>query len=265
MGVVEKWFLQQVKENRNVMAAFVGSPGYGKSWAALAEAERLDPTFNIDRVAFSNPEFIHIIKSEDVPKGGVIIYEEVGVELGHLDFMSSANKAVNFVLQTFRYKNYIVFFTTPALNLVSKNSRQLFHVIFNMQKQKDKFEGKTYSRAQVMYLETNPITGKIYTKRFINFSGDYLYPKRFPIPSPKLLEQYTAKKDAYAKKLYAIQEQAAQDKSPFGDLTDLQREIFEDYTVHKLTQAQIGLKRGKKQGEISNILKAAKKKGYSML
>jgi hypothetical protein len=244
------------------MAAFVGAPGYGKSWAALAEAERIDPTFNIDRVAFSNPEFIHIIKNEDVPKGGVIIYEEVGVELGHLDFMSSANKAVNFVLQTFRYKNYVVFFTTPSLNLVSKNSRQLFHVIFNMEKKKDKIERKTYSRGRVMYLETNPVTGKIYTKRFVNYAGDYLYPKRFPKPSPGLLKKYQAKKDAYSAKLYAIQEGQALEKSPFGDLTDLQREVYEDYTVHKLKQREIADKRGQTQGNVSAILKVCRKKGY---
>lgn len=263
MGVMEDWFQRQINENRNVMCAFVGAPGYGKSWAAISEAEMIDPTFNIDRVAFSNQEFIHIIKSGEVPKGGVIVYEEVGVELGHLDFMSSANKAVNFVLQTFRYKNYVVFFTTPALNLVSKNSRQLFHVIFMMEKQKDKIKDMTYSRAKCYYLQTNALTGKIYRKRFLDYSGNYIYPKRFSKPSPKLIDSYQKKKEAYSKKLLTISEADAQEKSPFSDLTDLQREIYEDYTVHELTHEQIAIKRNISRQMVGQHLKAARRKGYA--
>jgi len=139
-----KWSSWKIENNENVLAVFIGKPGAGKSFAALSLAEILDPDFSIKRVAFNSTEFINILKDESIPSGSVIVFDEAGVGINAKQFQSTTNKMINYIMQVFRYRNLIVFFTVPHFDFIDKSTRSLFHAMIEPIK---KNKSETMSRS----------------------------------------------------------------------------------------------------------------------
>jgi len=112
-------------ENKNELMVIVGDPGSGKSYSALSLAERIDPTFNVDRVVFKPEEFLDVL--DKCSRGNVVIFDEAGVGIPSREWQTIQNKLLSYVLQTFRYKNLCVIFTTPNMSYIDKQVRLLVH------------------------------------------------------------------------------------------------------------------------------------------
>ncbi|MDS0257732.1 hypothetical protein ApAK_08680 [Thermoplasmatales archaeon AK] len=67
-----QWFQHRIRKNRNVIALFVGDTGSGKSLSAIRLAERVDPSFGVDRVVFTVKDFLALVNSGLSP-GSVIV------------------------------------------------------------------------------------------------------------------------------------------------------------------------------------------------
>ena len=117
------WF-----QNKNVIQVFVGETGSGKSYTALRFAELLDPEFDInEQLVYTAKEFIKAL--DHVKKGQVVIFDEAGVGVPAREWQSIQNKVFSYVLQTFRYKNLIVFLTTPSMKFIDSQVRVLIHYV----------------------------------------------------------------------------------------------------------------------------------------
>ena len=142
------------------MCIFVGGTGSGKTYAAMRFACDLDEQFNVDRIVFSASDFLDLIKS-DLPRGSVIIWDETGIGINSRTFYEQNNLAISYVTQSFRFKNYIVIYTTPSFSYIDKQVRQMFHA-------RVKMEGydmnANLSYGQWAWLDYNSDTGKIYYK-----------------------------------------------------------------------------------------------------
>lgn len=123
-----------LNENTNII--IVGMPGRGKTWAAIKIAERLDPNFNVDRVANTYEEFFNIINSnrDNLPKGSVIIFDEFQKDANSRKWQSAINQALNDVIHTFRNLNLICIFTTPKFSFIDKNMRSAVHMIIEVKR-----------------------------------------------------------------------------------------------------------------------------------
>ena len=185
------------KKNKNFLAIICGSTGSGKSTAALAIAEALDSNFNIDNVVFNVNEFMDLLNSAKLKKGAVIIWDEAGVGMPSREWYAISNKAINYVLQTFRHLNLVVLFTTPDFNFIDSQSRRLFHAYFET-------IGINYEEKintlKLFLIQNNPKISKVYYKyaRILTKEGIVtLNPITINLPTESLLNSYEEKKKEF--------------------------------------------------------------------
>jgi len=191
------------RRNKNLLIAFLGETGSGKSWSGLKLAEKLDPTFDIDRVVFTPAQFMHVLNNPRkyrLKKGSVIVWDETGVNFGARDFFKEENKNISKVLQTFRHKNLGLILTVPHKSFIDTHARKLLHYEFitlRINEETKEVETKCFQ------IQVNP-TYKSYSK-YPKKIGDKGAGKVSRIhlgkPSPKLIKRYEAKKEAFTKML----------------------------------------------------------------
>jgi len=207
--------------NRNYLGLHAGSTGSGKSWGGLTEAYAIDrdykgrPRFDIDKVIFMPSEFLKWVRSKP-PIGSFVVWDEAGVGLGSREWYNTINRLIVKVLTTFRFQQLGVIFTTPALNNIDKQARQLFHslTVFHNPDPKTK---KSFARFE--WIKYNGKNDKFYFPfpRYItNNHTEILKGMYFPKPPKELVEAYEKKKQERADNWYMDYE---------GEINLIEREI----------------------------------------
>ena len=129
-----RWILYRIRQNKNCLITVVGSTGSGKTWSAMSICEKISEKnnvpFTIDNIVFDLKELMTLINSGNLKKGSCIIFDEPQVSISAREFQSQANKVFNYLLTTFRHRNFILFFCTPDEDLLDKTARKLFHAKF---------------------------------------------------------------------------------------------------------------------------------------
>lgn len=200
MGFFVDFAKQRIKDNKNLLAIFLGGTGSGKTYASLRYAELIDKKFSVDRVVFTTEEFMNVLNS-GLKSGSVVVYDEIGVGHNARQWHSMANQMFNYILQTFRHRNIIVLFSTPDLSFLDKAARKLIHLTFttvNINKDDKLCELKP------LLTQNNPTYDKIYRKYPVILSmgkQQTINRVKFGLPSAELVEAYEAKKSAYTKEL----------------------------------------------------------------
>lgn len=149
---------------------FIGQCGKGKSYASLNAAELMDMNeggeetrFNIDKVAFSAHDFARLTNS-NFKIGNVIILDDAALAIYSKDAMTKAVKHISKIFISQRHLRRCVFLSTPSRDMLAKNVLQTLLTISNMMRiiEKDQVSiGRPY------YTQLNPLSGKLYFKKFI--------------------------------------------------------------------------------------------------
>jgi hypothetical protein len=269
IGYFNSYILQRIENNKNFIACITGSTGSGKSWSALREGETLDPDFDIDNVCFTGRQFMDLVngKSKQLKKGSVIVFDEIQVTMGHLDYQSLQAKLLNYVLQTFRHRNFILFMTSPHFNFINASARRLFHC--RMETVSINKETKQVNLKPFL-LQINQDTGDVYRKYLRIYHKDYgVVPftlLKLGKPSNKLIKDYEEKKTEFTKQL---NESISKDLKRLEEgeepkpLTEKQKEIVQDLT-DGLTLPKIAKKRNIDISAVYEYLRLIKKKGFKI-
>lgn len=189
---------ERFKRNKNWLCFFVGETGSGKSYAAMTLAKALDPMFNVNRIVFTVEDFVNLITEGNLKEGDIILYDEAGVDMDSRTWYEFSNKAMRYILQTFRRDNIGVIFTVPDISFVDKTARKLTHVIveteyINYQKKRVVcrwFEIQNSRR----YDKTYYVFPKFYDE---NGRANIISRVYFGMPPSGLVKQYEEKKKAY--------------------------------------------------------------------
>jgi hypothetical protein len=136
----------------------------GKSFLALSLGEQLDSMFSIDRVVYSIEDFMDLVHSGKLKKGSVIILDESGVVAPSREWYSLSNRVLNYVLQTFRQDNLIVFFCVPDISFIDSQTRKLFHYFLEPERI---LKEESITIAKIMKISPNTRTGEAW----------YIYPR----------------------------------------------------------------------------------------
>lgn len=270
-GLFGGYIKQRISKNKNFLCAITGPTGSGKTYSSLKLAEVLDPNFNKDRIVFTPKEFINLLNNGDLKSGSVIVFDEAGVSLNNRAWQSIANNLIQYVLQTFRHKNYIVLFTAPDFSFIDKASRKLFHSYMET-------KGINFSKNKCILkpfmLQINQRNGEIYFKYLTailpRVGETKIQSLSVGLPSKELVKEYEIKKQDFTRSLNEDierklneKEEQEQKSQELPELTDRQEEIKDL------------LDEGHKPKEIKNLLnmslqvvyehiRAIKKKGYSV-
>ena len=259
----------RIKKNKNFLCMITGQTGSGKSWTALSLGEMLDEEFSSERVVFNGRELMSLINSGKLTKGSVIIWDEAGVELSSRSWQSQANKLINYLIQTFRHKNFILIFTAPYGDFIDVGTRKLFHAEFQTSKILMKEKKCRLKPKLLMYY---PQLKKFYMPylRTLDKEVGMVKKKRWDVPAPseKLIKDYEHKKDKFTAALNRTI-QAGLNKIEMEDnkenrkpLTDRQKEVMFQVANYGLEVACEHLGLGK-NGVLHNRY-AAEKKGYKL-
>lgn len=198
-GLVSRIRTRLYKENKNFLCIITGKTGHGKTYSALRLAEEIDPTFNINRVAFSPEEFFELVTGGRLKRGNVIVFDEAGVGLPNREWWSFSNRAINYILQSFRYRNLVVIFTVPSLYFIDIGARKLFHMYMEVI---DVDRKRQAVKVKPFFMDYSSRYDKIYFKypRMKTENGIVVVSKlAIKKPSPELAKDFEKKRDEWAK------------------------------------------------------------------
>ena len=198
-----RYIKKRIKNNKNFLCTITGPTGSGKSWTALSIGELLDEEFNCDRVIFKARELMKLINEGNLKPGSVIVWDEAGIDLSNRNWQSVTNKMLNALLQTFRHKNFILFFTVPYNDFIDSSSKKLFHADFETQRI-NKTESVVVLKPKLLQYNSN--MGKWYRKYLkVNQNNKMVKIRRWKVPKPskKLIDAYEERKNIFTKNLNA--------------------------------------------------------------
>ena len=258
---------QRIKKNKNFLGFISGQTGSGKSYCSLRICEELDPNFNVDQCIFTGMELMDLINSGKLKKGSAIVFEEVGVGLSNRNWQSVINKLINFLLQTFRHKNFILIMNSPYMDFVDASTRKLFHaemrtIGINLKKNEVKLKPQ--------HIQYNSRMQKFYYKRL-----KVIMPEgRIPIdlwnvakPSESLRVAYEKKKLEYTtelnKNITNELKAIAQKDNKKNVLTEVQQDTL-NLISKGLNIKQIAKARNRSVRAIEESFKSIRMKGYKI-
>jgi len=199
-----------MKKNQNNLVSIIGKTGSGKTLSAISICEMMTKIdrvpFGIDNIVFDLRSLMDLINCGKLKKGSKIIFDEPQVSISARDFQQEANKIFNYLLSTFRHKNFTLFFCTPFESLLDKNTRKLFHARFETMSIDRK---KQTCRLKPRYIEYSDYKAEPYRKQMIiSFKNEGEKRKSRKIfywdvkrPSKELEDLYEEKKLDFTTKL----------------------------------------------------------------
>ena len=255
-GLILKYIDSKMRNNKNFLSVVTGSTGSGKSYSCLRLAELWylhyfkDRTFPTTNICFSVEELIKRLRTGGLKKGDLLIAEEIGISANAKNFQSKTNKALQFILQSFRSLNIIVLFNVPHFSFFDKTARMLMHS--HIQTKMIDVE-KQQCILKPYFLSISQTSGKIYSKwlRVKNIKTNQLLKitsLRLSKPSKDLVVVYEEMKNRFVTALISnLDDQNSQkdqqQRHKLRPLTNRQQEVF-NY-----------LNTGKTSGEIAKIMK----------
>jgi len=267
-----QYIKQLIRKNKNFLCIITGPTGSGKSWTGLSLGKMIDPDFDLSRVIFSGKELMRLINSGELgnKKGTFLMWDEAGIDLSNRSWQSVTNKMLNFLLQTFRHRCFILFFTTPYIDFLDKQSRKLFDAEFQTIRIDYK---KRVVVIKPRILQYSGWMQKFYHKQLqVITKEDGAVPIDtwgVPAPDKDFAEKYETKKKEFTSRLNKMIEEELDNfehkkiktKKP---LTELQQKILDLWEAGTTRQQDIADILGKTQPQISQNMGYLRRKGYTL-
>lgn len=262
-----RYVKQRIKNNKNFLAIISGPTGSGKSWCALSIAEQMDDSFGIDRVIFKGKDLMRLINYGELKSGSVIIWDETQIDLSNRNWQSITNKLLNFLISTFRHKNFILIFTSPYVDFLDTSTLKMFHANFETM-------GINRGNGTVMLkpklLQYNQAMKKWYRKylRGVRPGIGMSKIRRWKVgkPSQGLIDAYEEKKKMFTAQLNRDIETKLEGLDSMGEvrrpLTDIQEKVIECWRRGITIQKNIAKEIGRPANQISSVISSLFKKGY---
>tara|TARA_Y100000310_G_scaffold57354_1_gene52539 strand:+ start:3991 stop:4884 length:894 start_codon:yes stop_codon:yes gene_type:complete len=252
-------------ENNNFIGMAIGDTGSGKSYSMIRLAEILDPDFSTERICLDPLKFITLINEKKIPRGGVLVGDEFGVQMGNKSFMSQINKDFSKIFQTCRKSGIIMLMTVPKFGLIDKDARDLGDATFQVLR-KIKSEKLTVVKPQQIH--NNPRTRNSYYPYLqVNNKTGYVKVKKMflGLPSTKLKNAYEKIKDEFMNELNQQIYNRLKMVDPIGSLPTNQKRVYDiinNPQYKDITQQHISQLTGIEQSQVSRTLTSLKRKGF---
>jgi len=177
-----------IKKDWDMIMVVDGYEGVGKSVIAQQFAFYCDPTFTLNRIAFTPKEFKEVVLNAN--KYQAVIYDEAYGGLSSRAAMSRVNRALVRMLAEIRQKNLFIFIVIPSFFDLDKyvaiwRSRALIHV----------YTGKGFERGRFGFYSMDMKKNLyVFGKKF------YSYSKISPDFIGRFVNHYTVDEKEYRKR-----------------------------------------------------------------
>jgi len=134
--ILIKTFVKRLDSGKNCLVALVGGTGSGKSFAGVCilywtyvymhgKPQELEDATK--HWFFESKHFLEAMNNSDLKKRELNLWDEMGVSASHKAHATIQNRAIGWLVQTFRNLEQLVIFTVPTLAYVDKTVRNLLH------------------------------------------------------------------------------------------------------------------------------------------
>lgn len=231
-SILIKYIRKRIKKDKDAIIVVAGERGSTKSGCAITLGYILDrsregePRFFLrndlipenfvlkkdeflPRIVFKPSDFLKLVSgTPKLPKGSVIVWDEIGVEGDARDFQTKKNKLLKRTMETIRSRNYIIILTAPTLQSYDVGFRRSNTIYMEARGVAKSPSGKVAGKVKIYKAQTNPRTGKVYYKnlRFRVRNDPFRNViKNFYIGKPPVNYESTYKryKELFLKDLYA--------------------------------------------------------------
>lgn len=233
---------EAIRNKRNCPILVTGDPGLGKSTLILHIAQRVDPKFNVDQVAFELDEFEDIFKNNPYGDAAANLWPQVNMdEAGHAmygpEYLELEQRVIAKNLIVSRIKKQIVYFASPKWKLIHPHVRNLMTIWIHV------FEPDYYLQGSALVKFAPPKRQSEYQQ------SKYWQPNcvfTFPPLANTLWEEYEAKKVAFVDNAWA---------SDKNEVSVLKR-IAQNLRSEGMTQEKIAAIIGRDRSRVSRYLKS---------
>ncbi len=265
-----------LEKNQNSLIGITGSTGSGKSYWGLSAINNyyinvLGKPFPVENIVFSPLQLVQRLKYFEANNltGEILLCDEWGINNSSHDWQNQTQKALGYVMQSFRSMNVGLIFTLPVLTMLNKSTRLLLHAHFitaGIDHDKKKCKVKPLMH------QLNQNSGKSFWKYpKIVFNGIRRKLQRLSVSMPpkKLIEEYESRKTRFVSKMLddfesmLLEEENKNEKRNSRQLlTVAQLEAF-NLRKEGLNNKQIAEKLGRAESSIHARFKQIERKGYS--
>ena len=106
-----------------------GAPGSGKSMAMIRIAEKVDPSFDVDRIAIGKTtDFLKLLDlaiNGKLENGSVIMLDEAGIGMPAREWNTAQNRVLSLLFQVIRKLGLLVIMTVPTKRMVDIHAQTL--------------------------------------------------------------------------------------------------------------------------------------------
>jgi len=248
--IVIKRIVNRVDGGKNALIIIPGQTGSGKSLTGIQikiaiylymHGKKPTNEYIIKHIYFQAKKFMEgmkkvsdlLVKKKQI-KTEVHLWDEAGAEAGHKEFMTTRNKILGWLIQTFRNLRQIVIFTLPSISFLDATIRKMLHYYLECIAIDKK---NKMCIVKPLILQYNVRMDKLYYHNFTYPGSDgYLIEVDMmgvPKISDELEKMYEEVKNVFTgdlneeilTKLTQIEHRRT--KTGFEKLTDRQREIYE--------------------------------------
>jgi len=281
-AVIIRIYNRVIKDNKNALIAVTGGTGSGKSYAVLSIMVGLyqyengeDPPLEYMKhhCVFRSREFLERINNPNLKPLECWMFDEAGVDINSKNHASNHNKALNFVVQTFRHLQQIVFFTVPSFSFMDKSVRNMIH--YKLETISINKQNKT-NKCKFFKLQYNERQDKLYFKyikvRKNGYSAKVQRINTLLAPKP-FVDQYEEQKSQYSGDLrekieMSLAKADAKERKELSmekeELSDAQQKVWEEIKGGNLNPKIIANKLGSCLSNVYQTVKRIKKKGYNV-
>lgn len=278
MQIFIKKIVNRVEGGKNALIPIVGGTGSGKSFAMLSlmigihlymKGDMPTPEYIDEHTIFKAKDLMIGLNRDDLTEKEVWGWDEVGIDAGHKTSMSTKNKVIGWLAQTFRNLRQIVFFTVPTISFIDASIRKLLHYYLETVTI-DK--NKSMCIIKPLQMQYNPRMDKVYYHNltFPDKEGMFEVIDLMAVPKPpkEFCDIYESNKSKFTKALnldiQATLERIDAKENPHRDLTPRQEKIMELLKSGVTSTNEIAQKIGVHSSNISLNFEYMRKKGLNV-
>lgn len=275
MQIFIKKIVARVDARKNALIPILGSTGSGKSWAMESlmvgmylymHGKMPTVEYIMNHSVFKAKDLMAGLNDEKLQKKVVWGLDEAGVEAGHKEAMTTKNKVLGWLIQTFRNLQQIVFFTVPSISFIDASIRKMLHYYLETVSIDQK---RKVCIIKPLFMQYNPRMDKIYYHNltYNNGKGDIVEVDMMAVPKAhqEYCDAYEEKSNSFKKDLRIKIERELwriEARDTMGPkLTALQRTIKDYLDKGIISSKDIAKEVGISQSHVSHILDDLRSKG----